>query len=151
MSLLVVCCCLFVAVSAEGQDDPTPVHVLSPAANNARYAIVQSTVVVRDTFRLDRYTGRIHRIVKEEDGTLVWEEMVVHERPKLQTASTPRFQLFLSGTSVRHTYLLDTSTGDTWQVMIVENETSKSPSNASQDESDKVTEWFPVSVFNLKK
>ncbi len=122
-----------------------PVHAQSDAARtgasttlpvNARYQIVQSPLTLRDTFRLDRVTGRVHRMVEREGAGLVWVEMVVVERPNLAASGPPRFTLFLSGISGRSSYLLDTQTGRTWAPALL------APKGRPADESELA--WAPV-------
>jgi hypothetical protein len=136
-------------VPAYGDDLACSVNALTTAPATARYEITQSSIVVRNTFRLDKYTGRIHQMVKDKDGTLLWEEMIVHDRPLISAPTVVRFQLFNSGIAVRHTYLLDTATGATWQLMVATPETK--PDGTPTPDTEKVSEWFPLQIFNIKK
>ncbi|WP_343725756.1 hypothetical protein [Herbaspirillum huttiense] len=83
---------------------------------NARYEIVQSPMAARWTFKLDRYTGTVWQLVTTSDNDLTWEGMLIVQSPIVTSPSKPRFQLFTSGIAARHTFLLDTETGRTWQL-----------------------------------
>jgi hypothetical protein len=87
------------------------VTTASPAA---RFEIVQSTLAVKATFRLDRYTGRVWELARSKDDETSWQETRVIDRPQIQNPNRPRFQLFTSGLAMRHTFLLDGDTGRTW-------------------------------------
>ena len=107
------------AAVSRADSDPARAGVSTVAPANARYQIVQSPLTLRDTFRLDRVTGRVHRMVEREGAGLVWIEMIVVERPNLPANGPPRFTLFLSGITGRSSYLLDTVTGRTWAPALV--------------------------------
>lgn len=92
-------------------------HQFTTSSPVARFEVLQSTLAARWTFRLDRFTGRVWQLVKTKDDDNMWEEMKVFERPQVQPASRPRFQLFASGLAARHTFLLDGDTGKTWLVV----------------------------------
>jgi len=102
---------------ASGQNYPSPSHQKTSSIPGARFEILQSPLVARWTFRLDRYTGRVWQLVRTKEDDNTWEEMQVYELVKPQSATRPRFQLFTSGLAARHTFLLDTDTGRTWVVV----------------------------------
>ncbi len=118
------------------QTDAARTSASSALPANARYQIVQSPLTLRDTFRLDRVTGRVHRMVEREDSGLAWVEMVVLERPNHSASGPPRFTLFLSGISGRSSYLLDTTTGRTWGPAMLK------PKGRPTDESELA--WAPI-------
>ena len=121
---------------ARAQSPPSPAAASTVLPAEARYQIVQSPLTLRDTFRLDRVTGRVHRMVEREGSGLTWVEMVVVERPNLPQSGRPRFALFLSGITGRSDYLLDTITGRTWAPALV------AARNKRPDESELA--WAPV-------
>jgi len=102
--------------SAKAQTSPNASHQTTSAIPNARYEIVQSAMAARWTFKLDRYTGSVWQLVATSDSGLTWEGMMVAQSPTVTSPSKPRFQLFTSGIAARHTFLLDTETGRTWQL-----------------------------------
>jgi len=82
----------------------------------ARYEIVQSPLNLRDTFRLDRWSGRTDLLVEQDTKALVWRAVPFRDPPTV-TPSGPRFQITVSGVSAKGTYLIDTVTGRTWVLM----------------------------------
>lgn len=116
------------------------------ASSNARFQIVQSSLMIRDTFRLDRYTGRVWRLVRDSDwGDMAWDEMPVMGKPTLAQASSPRFQIFLSGTLRRNTFLIDGESGQTWRV-----QSSKIDESKPAGDGNTVTVWMPLKAVDLR-
>jgi hypothetical protein len=103
--------------TAIGQESPQPIHNQTTLPTNARFEIVQSSLVARLTFRLDRYTGRVWQLVKTQDDENAWEETPIRDFPSEKPSTRPRYQLFTSGIAARLTFLLDTDTGKTWVVI----------------------------------
>jgi hypothetical protein len=106
-----------VASAAVAQERPKPVHQQTSPPANARFEVVQSTLVARITFRLDRFTGRVWQLVQTKDDGIAWEETAVVDLPKLSTATRPRFQIFTSGFAARNTFLVDTDIGKSWVIV----------------------------------
>ena len=123
---------------AIAQESPKPVHQQTSVPPNARFEVVQSTLVARLTFRLDRFTGRVWQLVRTKADDNAWEETAVLERPAPPASPRPHFQIFTSGFVARHTFLVDTDTGRSWLVV-----TSKRK-NADGSDYD-VTVWQPFS------
>lgn len=90
-------------------------HQQSETPATARFQVVQSSSMVRDTFRLDRVVGRVWQLVSNKSGELVWQPMPVRGLPEVST-SAPRFQIFLSSTLRRISLLVDSQTGQSWQL-----------------------------------
>ena len=120
---------------ASGQD-AKPADQQTTPPPNARFEIVQSPSGARWTFRLDRFSGRVSQYVSTADDYVTWEDMEVIGRPAIQTAAKPRFQIFTSGLGARFTFLLDTETGNTWQVVVG---TRKAPDGTEYE----VNVWQP--------
>jgi hypothetical protein len=93
-------------VSAEDVDQT------STPPPNARFEIVQSLLNLRDTFRLDRWSGATE-ILTEGKEAFTWTSIPFVGPPNV-TPSGSRFQLTLSSVSAKGTYLIDTATGATW-------------------------------------
>jgi len=125
---------LLCAFASHGQESAPHQKTTSPP--NGRYEIIQSALAAKWTFRLDRYTGRVWQMVKTPDDDNTWEEMPVLEQNKTQSPEHPHFQIFSSGLAARHTFLIDTDTGKTWQ-----------PVNTKQKSSEgteyEITIWQP--------
>ncbi len=106
--LLFVPSCLYV----QGQEAPPRAQTAAP--DTARFEIVQSPLVVRWTFRLDKYTGKVWQLVKTKDDDLDWDSMPVVDLPSSPSVAKVRYQIFASGIIVRNTLLLNIETGQTW-------------------------------------
>ena len=113
---LVVLSLLFVVEGAFAQE-PSDLHQQTTLPANARFEIVQSQLQARWTFRLDRFTGQVAQLVRTTGDKNTWEQMMVDGLPAITAPSRPRFQIFTSGLAARHTFLIDTDTGRTWQVV----------------------------------
>ena len=86
------------------------------APPQARYEILTDPGHA-STYRLNRYTGRVDRLVVNANGKSAWQEMQIFDRPFVSN-DRPRFQLVTSapdGTE-RTTLLVDTDNGKTWRV-----------------------------------
>jgi len=92
----------------------------SKLPDTARYEMVQSPFDRPIIFRLDRYTGQIHRLTtcQKDDSTLTdkcWKEMTVVSLSK-GAASSPHFQIaFITAPKEKLTLLINLETGQTWQ------------------------------------
>ena len=122
MRLLVICFGIAAALASFiTLADDVNVSVNAPQfttpSPTARYEIVQSTLAVKATFRLDRYTGKVWELVRTNDDQNAWQETLVYARPQVTSLGRPRFQIFTSGILLRQTFLLDEDTGKTWQLV----------------------------------
>jgi hypothetical protein len=88
-----------------------------------RWEFFMSEIAVTLTFKVDKFTGDVFQLVELKDKTLTW---VLIEREKksndIQKQDCINYQLFSSGMGIRHTYLLNTNSGLTWQLVKGENE-----------------------------
>lgn len=105
------------AASAGDFDVNIRSHQATTPPPSARFELIQSSIVAKWTFRLDKYTGRVWNIVTTKDERNAWEEMQILGAIKLSPPFHSRFQLFTSGIAARHTFLLDTDTGKSWVVV----------------------------------
>jgi hypothetical protein len=115
--LLLLLCCL----PAFADEMPNNIPQMTSSIPNARYELVISSWMRKETFRLDRYSGRIWQLtlIGEGDGQIhIWEEMKIEHLPSLLPKSRPHFQIFLSGVWVADTYLIDTDSGRIWRLTI---------------------------------
>ncbi|MBI4650581.1 hypothetical protein HY745_04700 [Candidatus Desantisbacteria bacterium] len=92
-------------------------HQQTSSVPGARYEIVQSPLAAKWTFHLDGNTSRVWHLVKTKNEDVTWELMTIYEAPKIDSPVNARFQIFTSGLAARHTFLLDTETGMTWQIV----------------------------------
>lgn len=101
-------------------------HQSTTTPLNAQYEIVQSELVAKWTFRLDRFTGRVYQLLKDSSRGATWGELEVVGLETIK-ANKPRFSIFTSGLATRHTFLMDTLTGTTW-ILTTRMETYKNQS-----------------------
>lgn len=90
------------------------IHQQTTTPSNARFEIVQSELAAKWTFRLDRFTGHVSQLTRTKGGDNAWDEMQVIGIPHVPSPVRARFQIFTSGIAARHTFLIDTDTGNTW-------------------------------------
>ena len=93
-----------------------PINRSTAAPPQARFEILQADP---RTFRLDRFAGRVDQLVTSKTGELIWREMDVPDRAVVSNPMSPRFHLFISASEARNrtTFLLNTETGQTWQLV----------------------------------
>lgn len=94
---------------------PTAGHAQEAPAPDARFVIVQSTINIRDTFRLDRWTGATELLSGQEDNALSWRTIPVREPGP--AGDRPRYQLSISRVAAKGTYLVDTVSGRSWVLL----------------------------------
>lgn len=111
VAVAILWCCT--ALFAE---DAKPISTLSAPIQGARFEIIQSPLTISETFKLDRFTGRVYQAVRPHEGgvdvwalTSWWQPATVNPNP-----TEPRFQLFIGGERVADVYLLDSMTGGVW-------------------------------------
>jgi hypothetical protein len=80
----------------------------------------------------------VSQLVSTSDSGDAWQAMVVIDPPPISATPHARFQIFTSGLSARHTFLLDVDTGNTW--LIVKSTTTNK--DAQSEENDV---WEPFS------
>lgn len=115
-SLLLISC-LSSSVSAVGLEQHMSVQ--SPLPPNARFCIVQSIILRKQTFMLDRYTGEVYQMVKSKSGEYSWQKMRVlglNHSPDLSKNKSPHFLIFLGSMQARDAFLLDTTSGQSWKI-----------------------------------
>jgi hypothetical protein len=106
---------------ALGQSDIHDSHQATLPPENARFEIIQSELAAKFTFRLDRFTGHVWQLVSTLGGGDAWEPTKVLSLPSISSPTTPRFQIFESGIAAKFSFLIDTSTGQTWTFTTVRN------------------------------
>lgn len=78
-----------------------------------RYHVVQSSIAVRDTFRIDTFTGTIWELVLNKDKKQTWQKLtILGTRPAYQKST---YQIFLSGMKRSTSIMIDTATGNTFE------------------------------------
>jgi hypothetical protein len=105
--------------------EPEGIHQHTAPPADARFEIVQSELAAKWTFRLDRFTGHVAKLIavnpdaKEGEtvtpnGSVGWEDTPVIGIGLVEKPTRAHFQIFTSGIAAIHTYLIDTDTGKTW-------------------------------------
>jgi hypothetical protein len=105
---------LFGVPSVKAQDLP-PIST-TVQEGTGRFEMVR--VSAGTTLRLDKYTGKIHRLTNcpkddAEGSSLCWKEMWIVEPPK-GFSNRPRFQIYSDAAS-KYIFLFDIETGQAWQ------------------------------------
>lgn len=104
------------AAATEGQTAVQHQSTRQPA--DARHEIVQSSLALRWTFKLDRHLGIVHQLVTDDSGHSTWELMPIEELT-VSNGDRPRYQIVLSGIAAKGMFLLDTLNGQTWLMTTV--------------------------------
>lgn len=118
MKFLFIALAVMLSVLPAAAQDAISVST-SVAEYGGRYEIIQPPFDKTTTFRLDRYSGTVHRLAtcpKDDSlaSRLCWKEMTVVDLPKGSTVFRPRFQIFINGPA-RLITLMQVETGQTWQ------------------------------------
>lgn len=102
-----------VAQSVHAQEN-TPPHTSSLISPNARFEIVQSQLVFRNTFRLDRTCGAVSQLVLASNDEQAWEPMGIVKLPPCVFDGKLHYQLFMSALATKGTFLMNTDSGKSW-------------------------------------
>lgn len=132
MKRLILLTSFFLTQTVWSQNKEINIHSSTTLGSQSRYEIVQSTLAARWTFRLDKVCGNIGQLVTSKNDGVTWQSMLVVGLPKCQSDSKIRYQLFTSGLAARHTFLLNTENGKTWQIRTIKD---------NQDTESSA--WFP--------
>ena len=116
---------VFLSVGALAQSNDVSIHESTTKPADGRFEVIQSPLAAKWTFRLDRYTGRVDKMVRTLFGDMAWESMSVVDLPDAASANSPRFVLFSSSIAARHTFLVDSLTGKTWLLSSLPTENSE--------------------------
>ena len=122
------------SATASAQNDVN-IHESTLQPADGRFEIVQSPLAAKWTFRLDRHSGQVDQLVKTYRGGNSWQGMPMIGLPRTTGINKPRFVLFTSGLAARHTFLIDTTTGEAWAPLTT--------FPGEDDDSDAVTGWVP--------
>ena len=116
-SILTICAALLLPSYARSQTT-LPQHQSSLLPAEARYEIIQSTLAVKFTLRVDRFTGTTAQLVLASDSSLTWQDIarIDHFVPDTRVPARVNYQVFTSGLGLRFTFLLNVNTGATWQI-----------------------------------
>lgn len=109
---------LTLAIVTGGFGQEVRSHQKTQTPADVRFELVQSALAAKITLKLDKFTGQVFQIVQTKGDDLVWEK--IPRLPHKQDVSTPgrvNYQVFTSGLAVKFTFLMNVSTGATWQLL----------------------------------
>ncbi len=80
-----------------------------------RYEIIQSEIKRSNTFKLDKFTGKVYQFVSTKDDWFAWQQ-VYKSYVELDTTipETINYQIFMGGIAAKDCFLLNINTGVTW-------------------------------------
>lgn len=103
------------AGSAWSQEVSSSGHQRSDSPADARFEIVQSPLVARGTFKLDKYTGTVSVLIQTQAGRFGWQVMHRAEHPLDKTIpGKVNYQIFSSALTAKATFLVNVNTGASW-------------------------------------
>jgi len=84
--------------------------------NTSRYSMIQSTLTADMTFKLDKYTGSVSRMLEGNKG-IFWLKLKREKHSDdIQIRDKVNYQIFTSGLNIQMIYLLNVNTGVTWEL-----------------------------------
>jgi len=102
------------AVTFAQQPDQEPVATTPPLS--ARYELIQNSRAMKETYLLDRYTGKSWQLVRSTKR-YVWQRLTkeAHQKDLVpKDWSGPAYQVSVSGLAAKGTYMINVATGATW-------------------------------------
>ena len=100
---------LFLSVHIFAQEH----QAVATKMDNARFEVIQNTIVRKYTFYLDKVEGKVYQLVKTRTGGYSWEEMTIYPKDT-QTYTEPTYQIYMGGIAAADSFLINTKTGRTW-------------------------------------
>lgn len=114
---MLACALAGLVAPAWAQEMPKTAQVQSQIASDSRYEIVQAPLMARFLLRLDKVTGDVDQIVVDGKQNFHWDPIRRIKQQNDVSNGRPIYQIFMSGIMVRDTYLINTATGVTWQLV----------------------------------
>lgn len=116
--ILLFAACLFAAASpplwAQGENATS---LSSTVPDSARFEVVQSPLLAKLTFRIDRFTGDTWQFVSTKDKSYEWERIKrIAVQNDTKVPGKVNYQIFLSGIRAQITVLMNTTTGASWYI-----------------------------------
>ncbi len=91
-------------------------HQNTEVPDSSRFSIIQSTLSADMTFKLDKFTGSVSRMVEGNKG-IFWLKLKREKHSNdIQTRNSVNYQIFTSGLNIKMIYLLNVNTGVTWEL-----------------------------------
>lgn len=106
------------AIATEAQIETH--NSVSTSQEGGRYEIVQSPILRKLTFKLDKTSGVVKQMVKTETDGIAWQSVYVeglldeYDNLPQNWRDKINFQIFMSGTMARDCFLLNIITGQIW-------------------------------------
>ncbi len=89
----------------------------SSVPDSARFELIQSPLLAKLTFRLDRFTGDTWQFVSTKDKSYTWERIKrIAAQNDVKVPGKVNYQIFLSGIRAQVTVLMNTNTGTSWNI-----------------------------------
>jgi hypothetical protein len=115
--LLFATCMLAVASSPLWAQGENATSLSSTVPDSARFEVVQSPLLAKLTFRLDRFTGDTWQFVSTKDKSYAWERIKrIAVQNDTKVPGKVNYQIFLSGIRAQITILMNTTTGTSWYI-----------------------------------
>jgi len=82
-----------------------------------RYEIIQSQIKRSNTFKLDKFTGKVYMFVSTKDDWYTWQE-VYKGNVELDKVIPEKinYQIFMGGIAAKDCFLININTGVTWML-----------------------------------
>ena len=85
------------------------------STEGGRYELVQSEIMRKCFFKLDKYTGDVYQLVKKNDGGKTWQKMdVIGLSYDTIKENTINFQIFMGGIAASDCFIINIHTGATY-------------------------------------
>ena len=88
-----------------------------------RWELIMSDRAAKNTFKIDKFTGKVLALYQTTDDLLYWK--LVPREASISDTQKPdsvNYQLYMGAVAMRHTYLVNINTGQTWILVINEDE-----------------------------
>ena len=92
-------------------------QAISTSQVGGRYEIIQSQIKRSNTFKLDKFTGKVYMFVSTKDDWYTWQE-VYKGNVELDKVIPEKinYQIFMGGIAAKDCFLININTGVTWML-----------------------------------
>jgi len=116
-TLSILCCLLAFGSSPLLAASENATHQSTTVPDSARFEVVQSPLLAKLAFRLDRFTGETWQFVSTKDDSYTWQQIKRISVPNdTRALGKVNYQIFLSGIIAQVTILMNTTTGASWYI-----------------------------------
>ena len=116
-TFLVIGCLLAFGSSPLLADGENATNLSTTVPDSARFEVVQSPLLAKLAFRLDRFSGETWQFVSTQDNSYAWQRIKRISVPNDKKVSGKvNYQIFLSGIRAQVTILINTTTGASWYI-----------------------------------